>query len=138
MACKDNGCLCNHFVISDSVTFADNTLLIDIPMGIYENGEKYCLVIGQDIPEDTTVSAQVAITIGGVTDPVYPLVNPNCTNVNASQIRSRARYATKVYTNISDGVFKLLSFINCNNNCCNTNSSLPITIPTITTEGGAG
>jgi hypothetical protein len=45
MACRNNSCLCNRLVISDSVTFADDTLLIDIPAGSYENREKYCLIV---------------------------------------------------------------------------------------------
>ena len=86
MACKNNGCLCGHFVISQDITFADNTLLINIPAGAYENCEKYCLVIAQEIPEETTIAARVAITIGDDTTTTYPLVNPNCTNVGACAI----------------------------------------------------
>lgn len=138
MACKNNGCLCGHFVISQDITFADNALLINIPAGAYENCEKYCLVIAQEIPEETTIAARVAITIGDDTTTTYPLVNPNCTNVGACAIQYRARYATKVFTNIQDGVFKLLSPIGCGSPCQNCSGSLPLpTSPTAnTTEGG--
>ena len=81
MACSNIGCLCNHLVFSQSVTFTDGALLIDLPAGAYENGEKYCIVITQDIPVETTIAADVAITIGGDTTTTYPLVNSNCTNV---------------------------------------------------------
>lgn len=45
MACCGITCLCNHIVLSQSITFEDDTLLINLPAGAYENGEKYCLVI---------------------------------------------------------------------------------------------
>ena len=107
-------------MISENVSFSDNTLIINLPNGSYENGEKYCIVIGQQIPIDTTIAAEVVITIGD-NETQYPLVNSNCTNVSACKINSRMRYATRVYTNISDGVFKLLSPINCSS--CSNNTS---------------
>ena len=136
MACSNVGCLCNHIVLSQSVTFADGTLQINIPAGSYENGEKYCLVIAQDIPTETTIAADVAITIGDDTTTTYPLVNSNCTNVQACSIGARTRYATRVYTNIGEGVFKLLGNINC---CgCNRGAApaLPIEAPAAATTGG--
>lgn len=139
MACKNVSCLCKRIVISQSVTFSDGTLLINVPSGTYENDEKYCLVVAQDIPEETTIVARVGITIGDDTETIYPLVNPNCTNANACQIRTRMRYATRVFTNIQDGVFKLLSPLGCSccSNCNNT-GSLPITTTetTNTAQGG--
>jgi len=137
MACSNIGCLCNHLVFSQSVTFADGALLIDLPAGAYENREKYCIVITQEIPVETTIAADVAITIGGDTTTTYPLVNSNCTNVQACSITPRTRYATRVATNIGEGVFKLLGNINCNR--CGNNAaapSLPITTPETTTAGG--
>lgn len=141
MACKDNACLCRHIVISQAITFNDDTLAINLPAGAYENGEKYCIIIGQSIPEDTTIAAQVAITIGDDTTE-YPLVNPNCTNVSACSIKTRMRYATRVFTNISDGVFKLLAPISCS--CCSgcsSGGSLPLTstaVQSTNTTGGEG
>lgn len=136
MACKCVGKLCNHFVISQSVTFSDGTLLIDLPSGNYENGEKYCIVVAQDIPAETTIAADVAITIGGVTTTTYPLVNSNCTNVQACLISPRTRYATRVFTNIGEGVFKLLNDMNCN--CCSTAAAPSLPIQEATTTGGNG
>lgn len=136
MACENNYCLCNRLVISDSVTFSDGTLLIDIPAGSYENREKYCIVVAQEIPETTTIGANVAITIGGDTTITYPLVNSNCTNVSACKIRSRMKYATRVFTNIQSGVFKLLEPINCCN-CQNYGApALPIQTTEAATTGG--
>lgn len=136
MACKCVGKLCNHFVISQSVTFSDGALLIDLPSGNYENGEKYCIVVAQDIPAETTIAADVAITIGGVTTTTYPLVNSNCTNVQACLISPRTRYATRVFTNIGEGVFKLLNDMNCN--CCSTAAAPSLPIQEATTTGGNG
>lgn len=138
MACRNNSCLCNRLVISDSVTFADDTLLIDIPAGSYENREKYCLIVAQDIPVETTIAADVAITIGGDTAITYPLVNPNCTNVSACQITPRTKYATRVFTNIQSGVFKLIEPINCCNCTNNGAAALPLPVADATTATGGG
>lgn len=135
MACPNVSCLCNHLILSQSVTFADDTLLIDLPAGAYENGEKYCIVVAQDIPEDTTIAADVAITIGGDTATTYPLVNNNCTNVQACNISTRTRYATRVFTNIGSGVFKLLGNLNCFN-CRRNNAAASLPITAAETTGG--
>lgn len=45
----------------------------------------------------------------------------------ACNISTRTRYATRVATNISEGVFKLLGNLNCNRRCMsNSAPSLPI------------
>ena len=67
MACKTSCKLCPHLVISQAVTFADDTLTINIPAGAYQNGEKYCIVVAQSIPDTTTINAPVVITIGAGT-----------------------------------------------------------------------
>ena len=140
MACKDVGCLCKHMVFSESVTFTAPNLIINIPQQAYENGEKYCIVIAQEIPTDTTIAANVVITIGDE-DTQYPLVNSNCTNVSACQIGTRTRYATRVYTNIQSGVFKLLTNLNCCGCQCNSSAAPSLPIPTVSaasTTGGEG
>lgn len=138
MACSNIGCLCNHLVFSQEVTFEDGTLTINIPQGAYENNAKYCIVIAQEIPTTTTIAANVVITIGD-DDTEYPLVNSNCTNVNACQLSTRTRYATRVYTNIQSGVFKLLGNLNCNSCRCRSNAapSLPIEVATATQGGNS-
>lgn len=124
-------------VFSQEVTFADNALIINLPQQAYENREKYCIVVAQEIPAETTISASVVITIGD-SDTQYPLVNSNCTNVSACQIKTRTRYATRVFTNIQSGVFKLLTNLNCYNCSCNSGAaSLPIEVAP-TTTGGEG
>lgn len=41
MACKTSCKLCPHLVLSQSVTFANDTLTINIPAGSYAAGEKF-------------------------------------------------------------------------------------------------
>lgn len=70
--------------------------------------------------------------------PLFPQPQGNVYNINstlevanACQITSRRRYSTKVFTNIQNGVFKLLGPVNCFN--CKHSGSLPITTTTETT-----
>ena len=65
MACKNVCKLCDKLIISTAVTFTAGTgLIITIPEGSYNDGEKYCIVIAQTIPAETTISAPVFIQIG--------------------------------------------------------------------------
>lgn len=57
MACKPICSVCPRFVISQAVTYANGVLTVNIPAGSYENGEKYCLVIAQAIPDATIINA---------------------------------------------------------------------------------
>jgi hypothetical protein len=45
MSCPNYKRLCERLVISESVTFATDTLTINIPAGSYLDGEKYCIVV---------------------------------------------------------------------------------------------
>lgn len=133
MSCSNR--LCNNLIISESVTFTEPNLLINIPEGSYNNGQKYCLVVGQEIPATTTIAASVGITIGDDTETIYPLVNCNCTNASACNIASRHVYPVRVVTNIQSGVFKLIDSIGCNR--CGYNNVAP-SIPIPTTEAATG
>lgn len=125
MSCPNCKHLCNRLIISDSVTFTDDTLIIDIPAGSYVNDGKYCIVVAQSIPDTTTIVAPVAITIGGDTATTYPLVNNDCTAVSACQINTRTRYTTYVRTNVNDGVFQLAQRLPCSR-CFSAAPALPI------------
>lgn len=107
MSCKPVCKLCKRFVISQAVTFADDTLTINLPAGDYTNGEKYCIVVAQSIPSTTTISAPVVITIGSGTVQ-YPLTKCNCAQVTACGIRTRTRYSTVVSTTATGGTFRML------------------------------
>lgn len=107
MSCKTVCRLCDRLVLSQAVTFADGTLTINLPAGSYANGEKYCIVIAQAIPEATTITAPVIITIGTGTEE-YPLTNRCCAQVTACALRTRTRYSTVVSTSATGGTFKML------------------------------
>lgn len=124
MKCSAYKRMCDRLIISDSVTFADNTLLIDLPAGNYANGQKYCIVVAQNLPDTTTITAPVAITIGGDTTTTYPLTNCDCSTVYACSINRRTRYSVVVRTDITSGVFKLLGKIPCSR-CGNNLAALP-------------
>ena len=124
MSCSNYKRICERLIISEAVTFADDTLTINIPEGSYLDCEKYCIVVAQTIPVETTIAADVVITIGDDTT-AYPLLNCDCTNVTACQINTRTRYSVKVRTNIQDGVFSLLGKIPCSR-CQDRARALPI------------
>ena len=107
MACKNICRLCDRLILSEDVTFTAPNLIINIPAGSYGNCEKYCIVLAQAIPVATTITAPVFITIGDGTE-LYPLNRWNGTQVTATELRTRTRYATKVSTTSTGGVFRLL------------------------------
>ena len=107
--------------------------VITIPEGAYNDGGKYCIVIAQSIPAETTISAPVFIQIGTGTV-LYPLDKCDCTQVTACSIRTRTKYSTRVETTPTGGIFKLLG-----NVCCAPNNNLRSidgTAPVVTTGGG--
>ena len=118
MACKNVCRLCDNLIISTAVTFTAGTgLVITIPEGSYNDGGKYCIVVAQTIPDATTITAPVFIQIGAGTE-LYALDKCDCTQATACSIRTRTKYATRVETSATTGVFKLLGNIACapNNN----------------------
>lgn len=118
MACKNVCRICDRLIISQSVTFADGTLTVNIPAGSYGDGCKYCIVIAQTIPAETTITAPVVITIGDGTVE-YPLVGCDCAPVTACALRTRTRYAVRVATTATGGTFKMQG-----RGCCAPNYAL--------------
>lgn len=109
MACKNICKLCKRLILSTAVGYftADNTLRITLPAGVYEDGEKYCIVVAQDIPAATTVNANVEILIGTGTAQ-YPLTTKCCEQVVAKAITTRTKYSTIVVTTPTTGAFRLI------------------------------
>ena len=107
MACSTVCKLCKRLIISTAVTFTEPNLIITIPEGSYNDGEKYCIVVAQNIPTDTTITAPVFIQIGTGTE-LYPLDRCDCSQATACGIRTRTKYSTKVVTTPSSGAFRLL------------------------------
>ena len=134
MSCFNNCKLCRNLVISTSVTVVTvdgvDTLVIDIPAGFYANCRKVCLVIAQTIPDTATLNMPVAISIGGVTTTVYPVVGCDCAQVTASAIRTRTRYPLKISTNSTSAVFKSLGGLSCAHD--NDLEAIPAVVDTTT------
>lgn len=65
MACKTSCKLCPHLVLSQSVTFDNDTLTINIPAGAYQNGEKYCIVVAQSISDYCQVAKRQSVDTPG-------------------------------------------------------------------------
>ena len=112
MPCKTTCGLCDRLIISSAVTFDGTSLVINLPAGAYNNGEKYCIVVAQTIPADTTIVAPVFFTIGDGTE-LYPFTNQCCAQLTACSIRTRTKYATIVATDATGGTFKLLGKAAC-------------------------
>lgn len=130
MSCKNVCRLCDRLIISSAVTFTAGTgLIINIPAGSYENCEKYCIVVAQAIPTETTITAPVFITIGDGTE-LYPLTKCNCAQVTACAIRTRTKYSTRVATTPTGGAFRLLGKV-----CCEPNNNLTAIDGTAPTAG---
>lgn len=131
--CKNVCQLCRRLVISESVTFNGTSLVINIPAGSYSNNCKYCIIVAQTIPAETTINAPVVVTIGDGTVE-YPLTTKNCRQVTACGIRTRTKYSVCVLTDATAGTFRMLGRA-C---CCPDNSLLAIdgTAPIAGAGGG--
>jgi hypothetical protein len=116
--CINKNCqLCKNLVVSQSVTVVTvdgtDTLVIDIPAGIYADCQRVCLVIAQTIPTTATIAMPVAISINGDTTTVYPVVKCDCTPVTACALRTRRKYPLRVNTTATSAVFKSLGGLSC-------------------------
>lgn len=129
MACKNVCKLCNRIRISTAVAFTDGNLVVTLPAGSYEDGEKYCIVVAQTIPTTTTINAPVVIQIGEGTEQ-YPLLRRDSSQATACNINTRTRYATRVQTNMTSGTFRLLGCTGCcpdSNNLASIDGTAPTT-----------
>lgn len=122
--------LCSRSIISQSITFNGTSLIVNLPNDNYGNKQKYCIILAQSIPDETTINAPVVFTIGTGTVQ-YPFVNNDCTPILASQVRTRRVYRTKVNTGVNDGVFKYVG------DCCLPSNSTTVvdSIPVDEAEG---
>ena len=115
--CIKNCRLCPNIVISTAVNVitvdGTDTLVIDVPAGLYRDNCRYCLIVAQTIPTTATINMPVAISIGGDTTTVYPIVNCDCSQVTACAIRTRTKYALCLSTSAASAVFKTLRKLPC-------------------------
>ena len=107
-----------------------DTLVIDVPQQNFNNGHFGCLVITQNIPTTATIAMPVAISIGGVTTTVYPVVRCDCAPVTACALRTRTRYPFTVCLTATGGVFKIRKNLSC------APENTLLSIPTTTADGG--
>lgn len=124
--CIRNCSLCKKLVLSQTITFENDTLVVNLPANAYNNCEKYCIVFAQTIPDTTTINAPVVFTIGTETT-TYPFVNCDCSPIYASQVRTRRIYSTRVSTAITTGVFKYIGKCKLPSNATTLAQSIPIT-----------
>ena len=133
MACKSVCQVCKKLVISQAINFTDNTLIVDLPAGSYQDGCKYCIIFAQAIPQTATIGSNVVFTIGSGTVQ-YPLVNRCCRPVTACGIRTRTKYSGVVETTASGATFKMLGNPACSpsNNLTAINGTAPTTDAPVT------
>lgn len=109
--------LCANTVVSSAVSVVTvdgvDTLVIDTPAASYRNGDCIELIVAQAIPAAATVDMPVAVGIGGVTDPVYPLVRCNCSAVTARAIQTRGIYLLEVVTTPTGANLRVKSGLYC-------------------------
>ena len=139
MACKSVCQVCKKLVISQAINFTDNTLIVDLPAGNYQDGFKYCIIFSQNIPQTATIGSNVVFTIGSGTVQ-YPLVNRCCRPVTACGIRTRTKYSVVVETNASGATFKMLGNPACSpsNNLTAINGTAPTTDTPVTQAARKG
>lgn len=93
-------------VTPDAVTFAADTLTINLPQRTYNSGCPYFLRLNDEIPAETTIGALVVITIGTGTVE-YPLLDCNGAQVTAERLRSGYSYPVELIESAPNGAFKL-------------------------------
>lgn len=125
--CNNTCTECPYKIYSVSVTVVTvdtvPTLVVDVPAQSFTNYQRGCLVITQNIPEAATISMPVAISIGGDTTTVYPVVSCDCSTVTACQLRTRRRYPFTVRVSGTAGTFKILRNLSCAP--CNNDGVIP-------------
>lgn len=134
MACKNICKLCDRLVISTAVTFTAPNVVITIPEGAYNDDEKYCIVVAQNIPTTATIGSPVVVRIGTGTV-LYPVQRCDCTLLTVCGLRTRTKYSMKVETTPTGGIFRLLGRSCCqpNNNLRSINGTAPAAPETPTT-----
>ena len=139
MACKSVCQVCKKMVISQAINFTDNTLIVDLPAGSYQDGCKYCIIFAQTIPQTATIGSNVVFTIGSGTVQ-YPLVNRCCRPVTACGIRTRTKYSVVVETTASGATSKMLGNPACSpsNNLTAINGTAPTTDTPVTQAARKG
>jgi len=90
------------------VTFAADTLTINLPQRSYNAGCPYFLRLIDPLPAETTIDAEVIITIGTGTVE-YPLLDCKGIPLTAEKLRSGYGYPVAVVNNGTTGAFKVIA-----------------------------
>lgn len=117
--------VCKKLVGSVSVTVVGTSLVVNIPQANYDNCQRVCLAVLQEIPSTATRGLPVVITIGTATTQ-YPLVRCDGTPVTQEYIGQGNIYPVIVQTTATSAVFRTLT------NLCAVSTNLP-SIPVATT-----
>lgn len=91
-----------------SLTFATDTLTINLPQRAYNSGCPYFLRLPDPIPDTTTIGATVVVTIGTGTVE-YPLLDCKGVPVTAERLRSGYSYPVAVVSGRTNAAFKILA-----------------------------
>lgn len=95
-------------ITAETLTFADGTLTINVPQRTFNSGCPYFLRIVDDIPAETTIGADVVITIGDGTVE-YPLVGFRGAQLTAEYLRSGYSYPIALVNSGANGAFRMLA-----------------------------
>ena len=118
--CRNSCNECKRKVFSDSISLVTidgvDTLVVDVPAQTFNNCQRGCIVLIQNIPTTATIATPVAISLGGDTTTVYPVLNNCCNQITACALRTRRRYPFVVSTTSTGGVFKILRNLSCSPN----------------------
>ena len=89
-------------VTPSEVTFAADTLTINLPQRSYNSGCPYFLRLSNPIPAETTIGADVVITVGTGTV-TYPLLDCSGVHVTAEPLRTGNTYPHAVLIGGANG-----------------------------------
>lgn len=121
--------ICKRLVASVSVAVVGTSLVVNIPDRSYDNCQRLCLLIAQEVPTTATRGMPVVITIGtGTTQ--YPLVKCNGGPVTQEYIAQGDVYPLMTQTNATSAVFRVLRKL------CRASTNLQ-SIPVEAAAGGA-
>ena len=90
-----------------AITFAADTLTINVPQYTFNAGGVYFLRLTEDIPVAATITSPVVITIGDGTIE-YPLLSRCGGQVTAASLRSGYSYPIMLVNGGANGAFRVL------------------------------
>lgn len=126
--------LCNRFTTTDGITFVGGTLVVNLPEGSYNNGERYCIVIADARPAGILAGAPVVFTIGGGAVQ-YPLLDRCGVQATERIITPRSMFGVILKTTATGGSFYIPKYRACNPNVL---ESVNGTAPVAAAAGGDG